>query len=193
MKAKPVALYPHMVNQWNTEKNKLRGLDINTTPAGLRKVADWKCPKCGYEWEALISTRKESKGLCPCCEKDKRGPKAATTIAMVPHLIDFWDFDANPDMDPYTLTATKNKVANWKCPVCGHKWSANIHSRYYDKTGCPACSGNVAKPGKTDVLTLVPDIEYFYDEEYPGNPDLSTLGPASTVIVHWKCPNCGYE
>ena len=192
MKMKPVAMYPHMVDQWDFEKNRLRGLDINLTPGGAKEPADWKCKKCGHEWVALIATRKESKGYCPKCEKDKQGPKTKTTISMVPHLIDYFDFDANPDIDPYSLTATKNKEANWKCSLCGHKWSATIHSRYYDKTGCPVCSGRVIKTGVNDVLSIIPEIEYYYDADYPNNSDLSVLGVSSKTSVHWKCPDCGY-
>lgn len=179
-----------MMAQWHPTKNPQ--FDVYTTPAGLREKAWWLCRKCGYEWEALIDTRKNSKGYCPKCDKDKQGPKAKTTIAMVPHLIDFWDFGANPDMDPYTLTATKNKNANWKCPVCEYKWTANIHTRYYEKTGCPACAGSVVISGKNDVLTLVPGISYYYDSNYPDNPDLSRLGVSSKEIVHWRCPDCGH-
>lgn len=179
-----------MMAQWHPTKNPQ--FDVYTTPAGLREKAWWLCRKCGYEWQALISTRKESKGYCPRCDKDKQGPKTKTTIAMVPHLIDFWDFDANPDMDPYTLTATKNRDANWKCPVCGHKWTANIHNRYYDKTGCPACAGTVATE-KNNALVRYPDLEYYYDHDYPENPPLESLLPTSSTVVHWRCPDCGYK
>lgn len=179
-----------MMAQWHPTKNPQ--FDVYTTPAGLREKAWWLCRKCGYEWQALISTRKESKGYCLRCDKDKQGPKTKTTIAMVPHLIDFWDFDANPDMDPYTLTATKKRDANWKCPVCGHKWTANIHNRYYDKTGCPACAGTVATE-KNNALVRYPDLEYYYDHDYPENPPLESLLPTSSTVVHWRCPDCGYR
>lgn len=178
-----------MMAQWHPTKNPQ--FDVNTTAAGTKEKAWWLCSKCGYEWQALISTRKESKGYCPKCDKDKQGPKTTVTIAMVPHLMDYFDQDANPDIDPYTLTATKRKKANWKCPVCGYKWSADINARYYEKTGCLACLGRATVPGMNDVLTLVPEIEYYYDAEYPDNPDLRTLRVSSKDVVHWACPDCG--
>lgn len=61
-----VACFPHLIKQWNFKKNK--GIDVNTTLASSDIEANWKCKKCGYEWVAQISSRKNGKGLCPCCE-----------------------------------------------------------------------------------------------------------------------------
>ena len=26
----------------------------------------WKCPNCGYEWQAVVASRKDD--VCPCCD-----------------------------------------------------------------------------------------------------------------------------
>ena len=50
--------------EWNYGKNnKLK--PENVTPNSNKKVW-WKCPKCNYEWEAVISSRNHGAG-CPRC------------------------------------------------------------------------------------------------------------------------------
>ena len=62
-----VVKYPHLVKQWYFKKNST--YDINLTSANSKDTVWWKCKKCGYEWQAQISSRKARAGHCPCCEE----------------------------------------------------------------------------------------------------------------------------
>jgi rubrerythrin len=111
------------------------------------------------------------------------------TISDVPNLIDFWG--CNPDLNPSEISASKNMRVNWKCPDCGYEWEANIHSRYYDRTGCPACAGKVVTESN-NALALYPELEKFYDKELNTIP-LDSIFPRSETKIYWKCPDCGYQ
>mgnify|MGYP003289568836 CR=1 FL=1 len=55
---------PSLVKEWNYEKNGL--LDPKKITSSSNKKAWWKCSKCNYEWEAIISSRNIGAG-CPKC------------------------------------------------------------------------------------------------------------------------------
>lgn len=46
-------------------------------------------------------------------------------------------------------------------------------------------------PGKTDVLTLVPEIANWFAADLNPGVDLSQVGPGSDMRVVWRCPTCG--
>ncbi len=60
--------YPELYKSWNYEKN--QGIDKNDIAAGSPKRYWWKCPDCGYEWEASPNnrTRGGSVSGCPKCK-----------------------------------------------------------------------------------------------------------------------------
>ena len=62
------AKYPELYKSWNHEKN--QGIDKNDIAAGSPKRYWWKCPDCGYEWEASPNnrTRGGSVSGCPKCK-----------------------------------------------------------------------------------------------------------------------------
>ena len=59
--------HPTLAQEWNYEKN--ANLIPQDVKAGSDRAIWWKCPKCGYEWQAVIRFR--VKGLCKCprCSK----------------------------------------------------------------------------------------------------------------------------
>lgn len=62
-------LYPNLCNEWNYPKNAPYTPDSFTK--GSSKKVWWKCRKCGYEWEAIISNRTKGTG-CPKCYRIRR-------------------------------------------------------------------------------------------------------------------------
>ena len=55
-----------LASEWNYEKNfPLRPENIKS---GRNKKAWWKCKQCGYEWEAIVSSRNRGSG-CPRCAR----------------------------------------------------------------------------------------------------------------------------
>ncbi len=57
-------LRPDLANEWHPRKNG------NLTPEKVSSVSGqkvwWLCPKCGYEWQSLVSNRVNGNG-CPKC------------------------------------------------------------------------------------------------------------------------------
>ena len=54
---------PDLVKDWNYEKNALLPEQYMFTS---NKIVNWKCHKCGYEWEKIIFNREK----CPNCTKN---------------------------------------------------------------------------------------------------------------------------
>jgi Zn finger protein HypA/HybF involved in hydrogenase expression len=153
-----IASYPHMVNQWDFDKDK--DIDINNTSANSKELACWKCKKCGFEWSTQIFTRKISKGLCPCCENRTVIVDGITDLfSIVPDLKQDYDFTKNIGVDIATLSVTTLDPVWWKCHTCGYERKASPNGRIKCEQGeyiirnCPACIGLVRT--KT------------YAEEYP--------------------------
>ena len=53
-----------LAKEWNYEKNK--ELNPKSVTSNSNKKIWWKCSKCGYEWQAIISSRNNGAG-CPKC------------------------------------------------------------------------------------------------------------------------------
>ena len=108
-------------------------------------------------------------------------------------LMSEWDWNANADLDPKTLTPGSNKKAWWKCSKCGGKWYTTICGRTgHDHTGCPYCAGQKVLKGYNDLATKRPEI---LDQWHPTkNGDISpdSVLPHSKVKVWWVCPK-GHE
>lgn len=69
-------LRPDLAEQWHPEKNG-ELLPQNFGTVSNAKVW-WKCPRCGYEWEAVISQRaKKQNSSCPQCIKQDRKTKGS--------------------------------------------------------------------------------------------------------------------
>jgi very-short-patch-repair endonuclease len=90
--------------------------------------------------------------------------------------------------DPYKIVVSDTRSRKWKCSTCGTVFNSNAYARTYGKHKCPACAGNIAIPGKTDILTVLPgyasEIISLTEEE-----KRNTL-PISTVEVTWCCTKC---
>lgn len=191
--------HPQIMRCWNYEKNEKRGLDPNTTASNSDNPADWRCKKCGYEWESSISSRKLSKGLCPCCEvKIVVVAGISDLFTVVPNIIKSYAFEANEKegIVPEKLSVSSEDFVNWVCPDCGYKWRTRVCSRVkknedgtYYLTKCPVCAGRVrTKP---------------YVEEYPElrerfNKELNTCSIDSIITgkdaekkYYWDCDICG--
>ena len=189
-----VAKHPHMVKQWNFKKN--IGYDINLTPAGSKDIVWWRCKKCGYEWQAQIDSRKTSAGHCPCCEERVVVVKGITDLfSLVPNIKEFYDYEANIDINPEELSVTSQIQVNWKCNKCGYKWHTSVGTRIVGDNGsykvksCPACLGQVRTKS--------------YGEEYPelAKKFVDKLNGCSLYDIveskysnknyYWKCDICG--
>ena len=108
-----------------------------------------------------------------------------------PNIASQWLFEKNDGLTPFLFAKSSDYKAWWRCEN-GHDYRASISSRTRMKSGCPYCAGKVAIKGKSDLLTLFPDLcnEWDYDKNIGLMP--SDVRPGSSKSVWWKC-SLGHE
>jgi len=108
-------------------------------------------------------------------------------------LMSEWDWGANADLDPKTLTYGSNKKACWICSKCGHKWCTTIHHRAIRKQGCQKCRYLLKKHISSNLTeTHKKSIDYWdFTKNKLLTPEI--ISQYSRNKVWWKCPDCGYE
>ncbi len=144
----------------------------------------WKCDK-GHQWEAAIKDVSKS-GQCPYCIGKKVWKGFNDFEAMCSDKVKLWDYEKNGDLHPDELFYHSGIRAWWKCGE-GHNWQATIRN-IAEGGKCPYCSGIKVIQGKTDLLTLHPDVCEKWDYELnPKQP--SEFFSKSKEIVHWRCKN----
>jgi rubrerythrin len=103
------------------------------------KKVGWKCKKCGFEYEAVVSSRNRNMGTgCPVCS-NKRVLKGYNDLATTnPKLAAEWNYDKNNGLTPDKVVAGSGKKVWWRCPKCKNGWEAVIAHRN-NGGNCPKC------------------------------------------------------
>lgn len=133
---------PELIKEWDYEKNTIEPEKIT---AGSGKKVYWICKTCGYCWEASVNHRVNGRG-CPVCSNRIIIPGHNDLASQRPDLMNEWDYDNNPDLDPTHLALRSGKKASWKCFKCGNGWKATVASRTAG-SGCPECFAKRRKAG----------------------------------------------
>lgn len=109
-----------------------------------------------------------------------------------PTLAIQWSAEKNGDLHPSNISANSHQKVWWSCPKCEYEWQATVASRS-SGAGCPACSGRVPIPGKTDLATLAPGLldEWDYEKNVGITPSQVTC--FSSKKIWWKCGQCNYS
>lgn len=172
-----IAKFPHMVRQWNFNKNK--DVNINLTSANSKREVWWKCKKCGYEWKAQISSRRASKGECPCCETRIVVKDGVTDLfSLYPELKEEYNYEKNKEIDGLLLSVKSTNPVWWKCRS-GHEWQVSPSARFKTMngkriiSGCPYClklrrdkSFADEFPDLAEMYVADKNIYSFDDEEH---------------------------
>ena len=191
-----LTLVPDIYEVFSQEMNP--GIDLSALGVSSKKRVKWHCKECGRTWETDIHSRiqcidgKYSVLKCPHYNTVKRDRNEIKHVSDMPAMMRFWD--SKNTVDPHGLPENSDTKVNLLCPDCGYEWSSSPVSFFRNSMKCPACEQHRAvQPGATDLFTLVPELERYYD--YDKNPDIdpSLLGVGSREVVHWKCPDCGRE
>lgn len=124
-----------------------------------------------------------------------------------PDLLNEWDFEKNQLIcAPDEVVIGSHKVVWWKCPTCGHEWSASIRNRVKGFNGCGQCKEHCLTEhhkealrkknlivGKTDLATTFPYIAKEWDFEKNENVTPLDVTKGSSQEFWWKCSTCGHE
>ena len=105
--------YPNLAAEWHPTKN--GELTPATVTWGSNKKVWWLCPKCGYEWQAVINKRTSIGEQCPCCgpiaKQIKVGFNDLNTTH--PNLAAEWHPTKNGELTPKSVTFGSNKTVWW--------------------------------------------------------------------------------
>lgn len=198
--------YPHLLKQWDFGKN--REIDIHTTLAMSQQLAWWRCPQCGYEWQSQIKSRRDSKGLCPCCEVQVvQVPDKNDLFTLIPELRVFFDFEKNDGLELKNIFFSSQKPVWWRCPECEYSWQTKPTARQkkvagkYQPKGCPICGfvpGQItAKPQTAPRVIwgeLYPELVPKFLSQLNGCSltDVNNLA-SSTQKYWWQCTLCHHR
>lgn len=157
-----VKTHPNIAEKWNYEKN--GGLMPDQIFAGSNKKVWWKCPDCGYEWEAIVANMTKRNEKCPACKirkdqelrnmfNDPKGDfvsnnnqfrshrmiKGINDLSTVrPDIAAEWNYDRNGILKPENFSTGSSRRVWWKCLQCGAEWKTSVANRTYGY-GCPKC------------------------------------------------------
>ena len=136
MEKKYVTDYPHLMEQWDFEKNNALGIDPSKTAHNSHLKVWWKCEK-RHEWQASIANKKYGTG-CPFCAGRKVLAGFNDLHTANPILANEWNYAKNFELTPLNVTPNSNKRVWWICNK-GHEWQATVYNRSYGY-GCPICN-----------------------------------------------------
>ena len=170
---------PNILKEWDYERNTK---EPNAYMQGSHEKVWWVCSK-GHNYQQTIRA-KILKGMgCPYCSG--RLPIVGETdlVTVNPTLVKEWNYDKNKSL-PQEYTHHSGQKVWWKCKK-GHEWIAVICDRA-SGNGCPYCSGRLPIVGKTDLLTVNPNLAKEWDyERNSKSPQEYTSG--SNKKVWWNC------
>lgn len=177
---------PELLSDWDYGKND--PLTPQDVTKGSQKKVWWKCTN-GHSWFAQVNSRVAGRGCPYCCNrKVLRGYNDLATTR--PDLLPDWDYEKNKELNPEEVIAGSKKVVWWKCHKCGYEWRTGIMQRHRG-TGCPSCARVRVHKGKTDLLSLHPDLVKEWNfEKNPDSP--ADIACFSRKKVSWICPK-GHE
>lgn len=194
-------LYPHLLTEWDYEKN--GNIDPECISRGSSLKLYWKC-KNGHSWYAPSSSRTQGYG-CPYCAGVKLLIGFNDFATKSPQLLDEWDYKENGKQGimPNNISAgnSKQKVY-WICKnFPEHKWTATVADRIQG-TGCPYCAEELRKVTKRKTYVKkngsfaekYPELlkDWFYEKNETLNVFPNKIPSHYSEVVWWKCHICGY-
>ena len=176
-------IYPELAREWSPDKNGGTA-PWEVTSHSSRKVW-WRCEK-GHEWQAAVCHRAKNHSGCPYCSGRYPVKGENDLETLYPDLVKEWNYEKNRGFSPSDCKAGSNKKVWWVCGE-GHEWQTLVYHRTSRGTGCPYCSGNIVIPGKTDLLTLFPEISSEFDAGKNDRITPETICAKSGRKVWWLC------
>ena len=178
--------HSQLLKEWHPIKN--AGLSPTNYKANSSVKIWWKCAKCGYEWKTAIEKRAIRKHGCLNCTNQVTVSGVNDLATLHPKVAQEWHPTKNGFLTPRDIRPKSNRKYWWKCVKCGHEWQASAQSRIHLKSGCPACSGRVARTGVTDLFVVCPHLKQEWNFEKNKHLDPSRLSKGSNTKAWWKCP-----
>lgn len=168
------ALYPHLLEQWDTQRN--GGLSPYAVLAGSGAKVHWMhtVTRDGttfvHRWSSQVCSRTLRGDGCPICGGKQVLAGYNDLASTFPKLVKEWDFEKNQPLKPDQITPGSQKSVWWKHTVktehgeSVHSWRASVRARV-SGTGCPVCDGKIILAGFNDLATTHPQLAAQWDQE----------------------------
>lgn len=179
---------PLLAREWHPTKNG------SLSPREFKQSSNikvwWLCPKCGYEYQAIIANR--TKGTaCKNCSNQILHSGINDLETLYPDIARQWDYEKNEELTPNKIFPNSNKKFWWKCDK-GHSWHATPNTRTAG-CNCPYCAGNKIWVGFNDLATTHSELAAEWNYEKNGELTPQMVSAGSGKKVWWKCSKCGCE
>lgn len=184
--------YPEIAAEWHPTRN--GDLTPSAVTWGSNRKAWWRCPRCGYEYQAVINKRTRSGENCPCCGPIAKRIKVGFNDLATTHpaIAVEWHPTKNGELTPEEVTQGSNKRVWWVCPTCKSDYDAVVAARVRG-AACPYCAGKRVKAGYNDLATRYPEVAKEWHPTKNGGLTPSDVLPRSEKKYWWKCSRCGNE
>lgn len=173
------SLRPDLTGQWHPSRN--RPLEPTDIGIGSNRRVWWRCDK-GHQWQATVQSRCLGTG-CPYCS-GRRTTSERSLAKLRPDLLEEWDRDRNPALDPNKMAASTLTPVWWRCSE-GHRWQAPPGHRARGE-GCPYCAGRLTARDRS-FAALYPGLLAEVHPERNAGLDLWSLAPAARREIWWRC------
>lgn len=174
---------PHLISEWDVNKNGQLLLDIESISNKSNKKVWWICNKNKeHKWSARVCDRANGRG-CPYC----RGSKVNHTNSLQslrPDIAKEWHYVKNEVLHPSEVTCNSNKKVWWQCNI-GHEWFVSINNRTSGYS-CPYCRNQKVWIGFNDMWTTNPELA----SQLANPEDGYKYMQGSNKKVNWKCLDC---
>ena len=184
-------IHPELIKEWHPTKNGY--LTPYDCKVGSTYKVWWKCPICGYEWQASAEKRCSRGHGCLNCSKQVPLAGINDLATLYPEIAKEWHPTKNGNIKPTDIRPRSNRKYWWKCQICGYEWQASGNNRIGHKSGCPACAGRVPRMGIDDIFTVRPELQKEWDNKLNSGIDANSLPLGSHTKVWWKCSKCGHQ
>ena len=192
---------PELINEWDNEKN--GNLKPDMISGGSSQYVNWVCSVCGYRWEAQIYHRVKEHTGCPKCAGLVLEKGINDLASKNKELLKDWDYEVNSKngIFPNEIIFNSTKKVNWKCHICGHRWTISVRSRTVLGDGCIKCGYKSGKDLKQKKLLekqgCIADSKLLQEWDYDRNAEIglypNELTPGSNKSAFWTCSKCGHK
>ena len=161
--------------------------DINLTIGSSRKV-QWECPQ-GHQFESSVRDFIKRTHKCVVCSGIVCVQDINDMTTTHPYIA---SYIVNPD--PSTITSSYSGDVEFHCQKCDFTWLSQLpRKRIHNERksfNCPSCYGKVVNKGFNDLLTLMPQIQKYWNENNEFSPDEVTVGSEKTVLINCSEQDC---
>ena len=175
---------------------------------GSCKKINLECPNCHYKSTSTINKKVKKihgKYIIVGCQKCGYGTSKSVycgvndVLTLCKDIYNWKVPELNPDIDLAFVSPNSAKNLVFECPCC-HKVDnckpcdkIKKYDNSYNIAGCVTCGYGMRRsvsPGKTDILTLCPELQSWNAVELNPNLNLQLIRATSPSQLSLECPSC---